>query len=163
MDSVLCPHVVAQCIFQDGRNPQAWMPPLSNWSRIFDVERRYLFLPHYFSAVLVWSPLDKVFECEVLRDMWFLVRQYVWLSRNKRTLAKSWPWRRVLFSSCISLAYVSCLPQADGTATLYKAVIDLKARPMHNRAALGNRPRDDREGLGVAMFQAPLEQLRGAS
>ena len=34
-------------------------PPLSNWFRIFGVERRYLFLPRYFSVVLVWSPPDK--------------------------------------------------------------------------------------------------------
>ena len=77
----------------------------------------------------------------------------------------SWPWRQVLLRRAWAGLMCSCLPQADGTATLYKAVIDLKARPMHNRTALGNRPRDVREGLGVAMFQAPysLEQLRGAS
>ena len=66
-------------------------------------------------------------------------------------------------SSCISLgAYVSRLPQADGTAMLI-AVIGLKARPMSNRAALGNRL--SLESLRVAMFQAPypIEQLRGAS
>ena len=59
----------------------------------------------------------------------------------------------------------SCLPQADGTATLHNAVIDLIARTMPYSAALGNRPRDVGEGLLGCMFQAPypIEQLRGAS
>ena len=59
----------------------------------------------------------------------------------------------------------SCLPQADGTATLHNAVIGLIARTMPYSAALGNRPRDVGEGLLGCMFQAPypIEQLRGAS
>ena len=43
----------------------------------------------------------------------------------------------------------SCLPQADGIAKLHNAMIDLIARPMQYRAALGNRPRDVGEGLGL--------------
>ena len=67
----------------------------------------------------------------------------------------SWPWRQVLLRRAWAGLMCSCLPQADGTATLHKAVIDLIARTKQYSAALGNRPRDVREGLGVAMFQAP--------
>ena len=78
----------------------------------------------------------------------------------------SWPWRLVLLRRAwAGLMCVFLLTTGRWHSNVYKAVIDLKARPMHNRAALGNRPRDVREGLGAAMFRAPypFEQLRGAS
>ena len=76
----------------------------------------------------------------------------------------SWPWRHVLLRR--AWAGLMCLLTTSRChSDVIQAVMDLKARPTHNRTALGNRPRDVREGLGAAMFQAPypLEQLRGAS
>ena len=82
----------------------------------------------------MWSWYFSTSDCSATRELYSYVLGYGGLFSFRRAQAG---------------LRCSCLPQADGTATLYKAVIDLIARTMQYSAALGNRPRDVGEGLGL--------------